>query len=439
MKGFLQLMVACCVIWQAGSALAQDTTANEQRMFDNIRVTSGFKSLDLMVGDNSRGDYSAAKLELDAGSQRTTLYSFTLTSTNYGDADILGLDAIARAISLGFTVPAFPTLTFRGVYNNWIEYPSSEAVDAYGFYGDFVPDTVWRVEFGTEQFFNQAPELYYTTVFRSMSDSSLFSKFAAGVSNRYNQQQAEHQFESRFMMGGIARLALDTQFTVLIASAVSGRLDPISWNSDDRAVNVGLAIPIAFEDHRPWAPSTYMSYRTRPGSRNVLIFGGLGGKAVNTFVVDALFRSGFQALLIPTRVVNNRTFNIAVLKSHASEFGRLAWEIAWYQFDITESISATAFEAGAYFTVQNWSPLGLRQPFIGYANSYEDQIYFDYGTYQLRSAGHTQHVVELGGRFRIGIPARRGFERGYCRIGVSTLFGSSGKYEGTMLELTGWF
>src|SRR3989338_6429460 len=98
MRRFLQLVVVCCIAWQAGNALGQDSTTNEQRVFDNIRLTSGFKSLDLMVGDDSRGDYSAAKLELDAGSQRTTLYSFTLTSTNYGDADILGLDAIARAI-----------------------------------------------------------------------------------------------------------------------------------------------------------------------------------------------------------------------------------------------------------------------------------------------------------------------------------------------------
>ncbi len=428
----------CLMIAQVSAqhAPSRDTT-NAMRYFDKIKLTTGLKWLDYMVGDVNRGTYNAEKLNLEIGSEDFNLYTFDLKMNGYHGVDLAGLGANANEQASGFTIPANSALSFRGVYNNWIEYGSNVATHAGGVYADFQRDSTWQAELGVEQFFAKAPEVYFGNLIRRTGDNfPLFEHVTAGYSARFNQDDgSDHHFEHRYQFGGIIPVVDSVAY---IAGSISGRLNPVSWNSHDRGYYVAFALPVSFQDTSGWAPSAFVSFRSKPGSKSAMAFGGFGGKAINLPVVNALLQSGFETQLIPTRVVNNRSFNIAVLSAHTSEFGRLAWEAVWYKFDISEHVSAVESEYGLYYTVPNWSPAGLKRCFVGVVGSHEDQILFDTKTYQLKSTGHTQYIVELGGRARIGVPRDRRNEKGFLRVGISTLLGSSG-YEGTMLEATAWF
>lgn len=430
-------------VWSAVMLLIITVTASAQMShgnssslsIDELRLTTGFKKESRMLGDENRGDYWARKIEVLMESSHRTLLNFSLQSFDYNQVNLMGLDANARIVDLGITIPANSKVSVRTVYNSWTEYGTNEATDAGGIYLDWRANERWRLEMATEMFFSKAPELYYvTSEYQVPENWPLVSCLYSGFSRQYIQTEGQpHHFGDRLAVGAMVPLG-----SWQINWGISTRIDSVQWNQDARAWNIGLALPVDYSNHSPWAPGFYMNYREKPGSRYLMILGSFGGYAFNTHVISALYRSNHRALNIPTRVVNNQNFDIRVLNTHSQEFGRISCSFIRFEFDVTDDLPSQSIEGSLYYTHTPLESGIVTQPFIGYTYSKPEDISYSFFKHQLESIGHTQHIVNFGGRLRLWSQGGSSDDAGMIRLSFESVLGSSG-IEGVSFASTVWF
>lgn len=400
---------------------------------DNLRVATSAGHVDRFLGNENLGAYWERKFGVVMESQHQILINFLLRSYDYGRVDLSGLEANARIAELGLTVPFGRRFSIRTVYDAWVDEKAS-TIDAGGAYLNWKPNDQWWVEFAIEQFFSKAPELYNLTADYTVPEHwPVVSHVFSGVSSQYVQNDYEpHHSEDRIMVGSLIPVG-----SWRFGWGVSTRIDSLSWSQDVRAWNVSVALPVSYEDTRPWAPGMYVNYREKPGSKYLMALGSCGGYALNPHVISALLRSNYRALNTPTRVVNNQNFNISVLNSNPQEFGRISGSFIWFNFDVTDELSSQSVQGSVYYTHTPWHTGKLAYPFIGYTYGNSEDITYSVSRHRLESVGHVRHSIDVGGRLRWRKVAGSDADKGYLRIDVTTLIGSDG-YEGGAIELTTW-
>lgn len=437
MKRFLQLILVCCIVWQAGNVLAQhpgggSDSSKSGIAIDKVELVYSQAQTDRYLGSENLGPYWQRKFDFRILSGHDALVSYSTTSNDWHRVNVDAVAANNRLGSLGLNIPVSTLLglkrrlSVRFLESRWVDIKDS-SVEANGVYVDFRPDLNWRFESGVETFLGQPPQLYYLTGERKLPDSwPLFSYVAGGVAARYNLDDRVHHFEERVMLGGV--IPIDS--AIFIGLATSLRIDPVSWNGDTRAWTVMFAKQGMETDSR-WEPTLMLVYRQRPLSKYFLGMGAFGGGGINQHMARGMTFAAYPAMLRPDRIVQNQEFHIKELNDSPQQWGDITWNAGWFWFEITPELSAESFQAEIYHTLTGWSSGRLFDPFWGAVYSSEDDITYNFRAHQLQAVGHWQWGVELGTYFHY-------YRSAEGQLEATIMFGDRMKPESGLLRFSMW-
>ncbi|MFA5135099.1 MAG: hypothetical protein WC505_04950 [Patescibacteria group bacterium] len=433
------IAVLCVLLVASASAVCaqphgQGSAEASYRAITDFRLTGEFGWLDKFLGNDNRGTYGTYGTNLSLSSGPYTLFTFRTTGFDYRNVELTGLGTNKSENSFGGTAIMSRKVKLRLVYNSWVDSDNGAATQALGMYLEYRPSRTWRIEYGEELFYGQSPEIYFAMAERTMTNTAYCTGFApdgtpvqkpietnrylyAGFSRHYAQEPGqEHRFRDKLMVSCLVPAG-----PWRIGAGFAHRIDSLEWSGETRAWTIAIGLPSS-DDSTSWSPSLYAKATIKPGSKNIYAMGSFYGHDMPDAVLNMLFRAGFRSMLMPTRVVNNQSFDIRVQDIHTQEHGKIGWYAAYFEFEPTDYLVSKSFKGAVYYT---WTRF-RSQPFLGYAYSYQEEVTFDFMERKLESPGHEQHMLSCGGRL------------GNVRFEATGAFGTTG-FEGGAITTTAWF